>query len=255
MKMKPVTLSYIFLCLAVCFMSLKALPQCDPMTQAECPDPENNGEICPDTLPVGFINQAYEVTATILPPASDTVQGIPIQIHHIVLDSVANLPTGLSWQSNAAGDEFFPGTYYCILMNGTPTVADTFHLKIYITVYILVLGQPFYGGQVIDSTSLSMLIVDDAGIADNRDNSFYIGKSYPNPFRTWTSIEYYSEKPGPVEFELFNLMGEMVDSRTAAALRGENYFHYQGECLPPGTYYYLLRSNGRTAAGKIVRAN
>jgi hypothetical protein len=191
--------------------------------------------------------------ATILPPASDTVQGIPIQIHHIVLDSVANLPPGLTWESNAAGNSFFPGTYYCIRMQGTPATADTFHLKIYIGVFINVFGTPVYGGQVVDSTSLAMTIVDNTGIAEAFNPDFHIRSAYPNPFTTWTSIAYYSEKPGPVEFQLYDLMGRRVEARMTSAQPGENYFHYDGEWLTAGTYFYLLRSEGQVAAGKIIR--
>jgi hypothetical protein len=251
--MKTIKLTHILTCLAFVLISYNAVAQCDPLGADQCPDPENNGEVCPDTLTPGFLNLPYNVVATILPPASDTVMGVPITIHHIVLDSVGNLPTGLSWESNATGNEFYPGIYYCILMQGTPTLADTFNLKIYIGVFIDFLGTPVYGGQVIDSTSLSMIIIDNTGITEQQDDDFYIVGSYPNPFTTWTSIRYFTEEPGPVEFELYSMMGKLMDSRQTMAQKGENYFHYQGENLAPGTYFYRLKSVGKTLACKIIR--
>jgi hypothetical protein len=250
MKIKTITPIYILLLLALAFLPFRALPQCTPLTAAECPDPENNGEICPDTLSPGLLNQPFEVVASILPPATDTLGVI---INHIKLDSVTNLPPGLSWQSNAANNDFFPGTYYCVLMQGTPTVADTFYLRIYIGVFADVFGFPVYVGQVVDSTSLAIIIIDNTGITDRQDHKFYISENSPNPFSTWTSIRYYSEEPGTVEFQLYTMMGALVDTRQAMASRGENYFHYLGDKLAPGTYFYLLRSNGRQAAGKMIK--
>jgi hypothetical protein len=253
MKIKTITPIYILLLLALAFLPLRTLPQCTPLTADQCPDPENNGEVCPDTLALGFLNQPYQVTATILPPASDTVLGVQIQIHHIVLDSVTNMPPGLTWQSNTTDNNFYPGTYYCILMQGTPTQADTFHLKIYIGAFIDVFGTPVYGGQVVDSTSIAIVIIDNTGITERQDKSFYIAGNSPNPFSSWTSIRYYSEEPGPVEFQLYTMMGALVDTRQTLASKGENYFHYLGDKLAPGTYFYLLRSNGKQAAGKMVK--
>lgn len=227
--------------------------QCDPLGADDCPDPEDNGQVCPDTLAPGFLNQPYSVVATILPPAYIDTLSLQIEINHITLDSVVNLPDGLTWVSNAPGDEFYPGTYYCILMEGTPTVADTFQLRIYIGIFVELLGDTIKLAQIVDSTSLAITIIDNTGIAEDRDSRFYVSSCTPNPFTTWVSLSYYAEEPGPVEFEVFNLTGMLVDTRKASAERGDNYFHYDGGHLPSGVYFYSLKSGGRAAAGKIVR--
>lgn len=255
MKIKAFTAINILIALALIFLPFTGLPQCTPMGADQCPDPENNGQVCPDTLAPGFLNQPYSVVATILPPAVIDTLSFQLDVNHITLDSVTNLPDGLSWESNAVNNEFYPGNYYCVLMQGTPTVADTFHLKIYIGVfvYIELLGDTIQVAQIVDSTSLSIIIIDNAGIMERQDHSFYIAGSLPNPFTTWTSIQYYSEDPGPVEFQLYNMMGALVDTRQTMAFKGQNYYSYLGDGLAPGTYFYLLRSNGRQAAGKIVK--
>jgi hypothetical protein len=255
MKIKTITPIYILLLLVFAFLPFRTLPQCTPLTAEQCPDPENNGEICPDTLAPGFLNQPYNVVATILPPAVIDTLSFQFEVNHITLDSVVNLPDGLSWESNALNNEFYPGNYYCVLMQGTPMVADTFHLKIYIGVfvYIELLGDTIRVTQMVDSTSLSIIIIDNTGITERQDRSFYIAGNSPNPFISWTSIRYYSEEPGTVEFQLYTMMGTLVDTRQAMASRGENYFHYLGDKLAPGTYFYLLRSNGRQAAGKMIK--
>lgn len=227
--------------------------QCDPLGAGDCPDPENNGQVCPDTLVPGYLNQPYSVVATILPPAYIDTLSLQIEVNHITLDSVVNLPDGLTWVSNAPGNEFYPGTYYCILMEGMPAVADTFPLKIHIGIFVEFLGDTIQIAQIVDSTSLAITIVDNTGIAENPDSRFYVHACSPNPFTSWVSLSYHADEPGPVEFRVFNLTGTMVDTRKAIAERGENYFHYYGNHLAPGVYFYSLNSGGRVAAGKIVR--
>jgi hypothetical protein len=46
-----------------------------------------------------------------------------------------------------------------------------------------------------------------------------------------------------------------VDNSQMIARKGENYFHYQGENLAPGTYFYLLRSGSSAVAGKFIRGH
>jgi hypothetical protein len=250
MKMKTIAILTIFLCFSLSVWTFQSFAQCTPLGADECPDLENNGEICPDTLEIGFINQLYSEAITILAPSEDTSG---IQLHHLTLITIDNLPTGMTWESNAPDDEFFPGIYYCVLMEGPPTVADTFPLKIIVDIYVDVFGFPVYAGQIVDSTSVALIIVDNTGLVEGEDAAFYIRGNYPNPFTSWTSIKYYAEVPGPVEFEVYSIMGEMVDSKSANALKGENYFHYMGEQLAPGTYFYLLKSGEKSVAGKTIR--
>lgn len=250
MKMKRFAFLSILLTFALSAATLQSSAQCTPMGPDECPDPENNGEICPDTLEIGFINQLYSEAITILAPAADTTG---VQLHHLTLVDIGNMPPGMTWESNAPGDEFFPGIYYCVLLEGTPTVADTFPLRIVVDIYVNVFGFPVYAGQIIDSTSVAMIIVDNTGLAAGHDPAFYIRGNYPNPFTTWTSIEYYAETPGPVEFELYSIIGRLVDAKTAHAMKGQNYLHYQGEHLQPATYFYRLKSGQKTATGRLVR--
>ncbi len=253
MKMKVIL--YALLPLAFCLFSTGVFSQCEPLGPEECPDPENNGAVCPEFLPAGFVNQLYSSVATILPPPSIDTLSFQIDINHIRLDSILNLPEGLEWESNAEDNRFFPGTYYCVLIEGTPSVADTFRLKIYISIFVELFGDTIFVTQFVDTTSLSMVIAENSGLGDAPDGHLFILSSNPNPFESRTSIHFYCEKAGRVEWELFDLTGRLMDSRIITAGSGENYFHYDGECLSAGTYFYLLKSGGRTAAGKIVRGN
>lgn len=251
MKLKIFTLSLFLMLFSLAFQPRTALAQCDPMTAEECPDPENNGEICPDSLAVAFLNQQYSQVATILAPQQDT-SGIPL--HHITLVTVDNLPPGLTWVSNAPGNEFMAGNYYCILMEGIPTESGTFYLKIVVDIYINFFGTPVFALQVTDSTSLAIQVVDASSIPEPASRPLAIRNPAPNPFTSWTSIGFYLQEPGTVNFQVYNLLGKLVHEQGMESRKGENYLHFNGDFLRPGTYIYRLASGNVSSGGMMVRS-
>ena len=223
-----------------------AYAQCEPDING-CPDPENNGEICPDTLSPAILNQPYNEVITILVP--DTNQGV--QIHHITLVDVGNMPTGMTWQSNAVNNEFMAGEYYCILMEGTPTVSDTFYLEITVDIYIDFFGNIVYAGQQVDDTSVYMEVVDPSGIGDPWQVGHGI-TNRPNPFSGLTEISYFSDHPGRATFEIYSLTGQMVSLRELYSEKGENVIRFAANSLTPGVYYYRLKTDRYTAGNKMM---
>jgi hypothetical protein len=248
MNSKTFTLSYLLTILSVAFLSLNMYSQCTPLSPAECPDPENNGQICPDTLPDAYLNQPYSEVITLLVPLADTT-GIPL--HHLTLVTVDNLPSGITWISNSPDSVFMAGNYYCILLEGSPTVADTFWLHIVLDVYVNFFGQPVYATTITDSTSVFMTVTDNTGIKEEENIS--IAGSYPNPFISWTSTKFFSKETAEVTLQVYNLLGELLEERRMTARPGENYFHYNGETLSPGTYCFVLRTGNSVQSRLMVR--
>lgn len=246
MKRKISTLLHILLFSMLFAGAANVFGQCEPY---ECPDPENNGQICPDSMPIAYKDELYSEVATIVVPLTDTT-GVPL--HHFTLVAIDSLPPGITWESNAPDNEFMAGNDYCILIEGTPTVADTFYLKIVLDIYINFLGQPVYVTTIVDSTSLFMVVVDNTGI-DEEMATIDIEGNYPNPFSDWTSIRFDSKQTGAVTFEVYNLMGKRVHEQRVPARFGENVFLYDGSGLSPGTYMYVIRSGNSTSSKMMVR--
>ena len=252
MKPKVITL---FLFLAICFPNLASLAQCTPETPEQCPDPENNGQVCPDSLAVGYVGQLYSQVATIKPPVNyflppDSAQ---ITIHHVKLMQLGNLPPGITWQSNSADSVFIAGEYYCVLMEGTPDSAGEFHLRIVVDVYVLIFNIPVRVATVTDSTSLTLVVIDNSGINGNNNPSIIARHNFPNPFQINTRIDFYSEIAGPVDFEVYSILGKKVYNRHIIASRGENSMVFNGQSLPEGPYFYIFRSSGYKSTGIMIR--
>ena len=128
--------------------------QCTP--DPGCVDINEPGEICPARLPDGVIGVPYEHAITILPPDTAVVGGNTYVLAFIVIDSVRNLPPGISY--TAYNDLYYPGTAYCIDIQGTPTTEGDYNLEIYITPYIKYGDGGLPGPQVKDDSSIVMTV-------------------------------------------------------------------------------------------------
>jgi len=254
MKLKPLT--FYLLLLSFCFAAMTAWSQCEPASPEQCPDPENNGQVCPDSLTVARIGQLYSQVATIKPPAIYLMEdSTEIELHHVKLMEVGNLPAGITWQSNTIDSIFTAGEYYCVLMKGTPVLAGDYPLRIVVDVYVVVVPgwPPIKVATVTDSTSLTLVVVDDAGIKGNENTSLFVRQNIPNPFQCNTRIDFHSEIIGTVDFEVYSILGQRVYDQQIIAIRGENSLIFNGQMLPEGPYFYIFRSARYKSTGIMIR--
>lgn len=225
--------------------------QCTPGDSLSCPDPEGNGEICPDTFPQAILNVPFSVEFTILPPAQVVYQGFPVPIHHITLVSVDNLPPGITFQSNEPTGVFYPATYYCVLLSGTPTVAGTFPLKIKVDAYVNFLGNPVFVGQQTDSTSLAITVAASAGTTEP-GAQWQVEGPWPNPFSQGTSIKTNNIKED-ILLEISDITGKRIYSELLPAAATDRSFRFSGEQLDAGIYFYTISSPEFQHSGKLIR--
>ncbi len=250
---------YLLLILLIPFtlISLNAFPQCEPMTPEECPDPENNGQVCPDSLEMAFLSQFYSQVATIKPPAVYYVppDSTQVNLHHVKLMGVGGLPEGLAWQSNTPDSIFNAGEYYCVIMEGYPQAAGDYPLKITVDVYVLVFNTPVKVATVVDSTSLSIQVVDDSGAEEENNLLVQELQNIPNPFKSETRLTFYSGSKQSVTFTVYSPDGRVCHKREILTERGENTVLFNGETLLPGMYFYSLNSSEWQRTGKMIRTD
>ena len=255
---------------AIIALSYNANAQpCTPNTA--CTDTLNPGEICPETLPNGVVGVPYNQVVTVIPPATGLVGTTPVTLYKIKLKSVTGMPPGLTYQTNPANAEFAlynvaPNTCtpltnpkYCILISGTPTTAGTYPLSITITPYIYYqVAGSCYGSvsptDVVDDTSLTIIITPTAGVSLVNYNKFSLLESKPNPFNYSAKIGFISPNSGMVKLKVFDVIGNIIYSETITAIRGENYFDFDGIKLGKGMYIYNI-SNGKESYTKQLIKN
>lgn len=235
------------------FCAQFAFSQCTPLDAETCPDTENNGEICPDTLAPVYVGVEYNQTATILAPPKIDTGNITVLLHHITLVSVDNLPEGITWVTNAIDNEFYVGTYYCILLSGTSyaSVGD-YPLKIVVDVYTSIGGTPIYLGQSIDSTSLSIHVGwDPNGIPENGSKNL-ISKVRPNPFSSGIFIDLAYVPNEKINLELYNVMGIRLYHRELNNMNNPA-IKLETADLPDGMYLLSLEYQGKRYMQRIIK--
>lgn len=239
---------------AVLLMSLTVTglsAQCEPDT-VNCADTGDPGQICPSDLPEATLDMAYDESITVLAPSSFNVFGSDVDVAYIVVDSVLNLPPGISYWASA--DAFYPDTAYCIQLFGTPAQDGKFDLKIHVTPYVNYLNTIVQGPQVVDSTSVSLNVQEPTGIDPLRSNGFQVLPTVPNPFSDVVRVGFYSARADQVNLKVYNILGELIHEETQWAPPGEYRFGFDGSSLLSGTYFYQITNSRQLFTGKIIKS-
>lgn len=254
MKTKVFTSILLMMITSALFVSNDAMAQCTPLDETECPDPEDNGQVCPDTMPAATINQFYSEVITIKPPGF--IDSLGITIHSIQLMDIGNLPEGLSWVSNSPDSVFLAGEYYCVLLDGTPTIPGTYYLKIIVDVYVELFPgwDPVLVGTMTDSTSAFIDVQDPFSIAETKRPAFDVKQNRPNPFSSETMIEFYSADAGTGSLGVYSILGKEVYKESIRIQSGENQLVFNAGKLEDGVYFYILSlENHRVSRSMLIK--
>jgi hypothetical protein len=227
--------------------------QCTPGNEETCPDPENNGEVCPDSLATGFQNVYYNQEITILPPQFYEFGGNVIELHSIKLHGLDNLPPGLGWISNSPDSVFMAGEYYCVLIDGTPEDTGEFHLYINIEVFVEIAQNVISAGTIQDSTLTMYVLPESAGIDDNPENRFMILETAPNPFENSFEIGFFSPRAQEVNIQVYDLTGQAFESHQLQARQGINQIQFDSSAWNSGMFICTISSTKQQHSVKLVK--
>jgi len=245
----------VYLSLFFVFLAGQANAQCTPLGEEGCPDPEGNGEICPDTISPVYIGKPYEQVVTMLAPSSVDTLGFNVSLDHITLIDVEGLPEGITWVTNAENNEFFIETYYCILFSGTSNAAaGDYPLKVIVDIYANIFGEPVNIFQLTDSTSLKMQVMDPSSI-EERQLSTIISNVWPNPFSNELNLELNTDRNSSGKIELYNLMGKMVYAQKIYQQSSIHTIYLEGVGLPDGLYFISVELGNKKYSQLVSKIN
>ena len=122
-------------------------------------------------LPLGTINEVYQEYIQFYAPSQIDLDGTSIEFNNVVINSINNLPNGLTYQCNTGNCSFGSDQIGCIGLIGTALQTGVFDLSINASVSVSydtgILGNvdinfdvPYYGG----NTYLDLAGVDAATI-------------------------------------------------------------------------------------------
>jgi len=230
--------------------------QCTPGDSLSCPDPEGNGQICPDTIKPAYIDVAYGQEITFIAPKEFDSLGIQVALDHVTLVSVDGLPSGIDWQTNAENNEFTAGVYYCILFSGTTSgPPGDYPLKIVVDVYGYVLDQVVKLLTTTDSTSLSMQVTWNPNGVEEYPGQAFINRVWPNPFSNEITIGFNNNINGPCQLEIYNLLGNLIVKKNLNPKQDKRPVTIDGSFLPEGVYFISLKYNGQRYSKLVNKVN
>jgi len=244
---KPIL--YLFIATFILISPDYSFSQCVP--DATCEDIGDPGQICPDSLPNGTVGFYYDHTVTILPPRTAKIDTLNRIIVKIILDTIINLPPGLTYKANAK--EMYPNTAYCAIIQGTPTEKGTYALKIKVIPFINFLTYVIAGDTVVNDTSLAITIHAPSNVESMNYSGFYGFQNRPNPFSDYTRIGCFCDKSYIVELKIFSLVGQVIHKEELYASKGKNLFRFDGSGLKTGTYLYTISNRQGIYSGRLIK--
>jgi hypothetical protein len=76
-----------------------------------------------------------------------------------------------------------------------------------------------------------------------RVNPFILHQNYPNPFKTYTWIEFDLPEDGHVTLDVYNSSGQKVETIVSQFMMSDNYkFKWESRNFPTGTYYLSIKT-------------
>jgi len=83
--------------------------------------------------------------------------------------------------------------------------------------------------------------------------SFDLSQNYPNPFNAETIMNYTVSRPSKVKLEIFNSMGEIVETLIHSYhKKGKYSVNYNAKNLPSGVYVYRLSNSDHYRTQRMV---
>ena len=83
--------------------------------------------------------------------------------------------------------------------------------------------------------------------------TYGLDQNYPNPFNPSTTISFAIPENGNVSIEVYNTLGEQVETVLSRYLvKGRYNIDFDANCLPSGIYLYRLDVNGYSKVKKMI---
>lgn len=237
------------------------------------PDPQFvAGGIYPDSatgLSDAYVGQAYNELITIITPVDTFVDAGPltggllgmisVDIDSITLNSVTGLPPNFDYYCDPPSCGFIGGTTECAELYSIvdPTVNDIGNYQIVFETTAYVSGIPILGSttqdDVIDYYYLN--VVNSTPVLDYLSkDKFQINNISPNPANDFVNINYLIGNQRNVVCDVYNLVGEKIDSFNFSSNKGINNIGIVTNTFSEGVYIFSI-SDGNICNNQRVVIN
>lgn len=216
--------------------------------------------------------QAFEFTITFAVPDTFNYQGplgvIPIPLNYVELAANGAVtstpnpsPTWLGYTCSPSNCKFLKNTLGCVKLFGNVpanAVLDSFDLQIAVTVATALGNFPVSAPTGLSIPGYYRLRTYPTGhaactvAADELAKTIYRVEASPNPFSYLTTLKIEVLQAETIDFQVFNLMGQRVESRRVQLFPGTNQLEFDASALPNGVYQYSIGNEKGQRTGKLA---
>lgn len=215
-----------------------------------------------------FTGQDYSFTFTAVVPDSLNFSGTQTALEWVLVDSIGNMPEGLSYECDLADCEFQPAVdgvpdsgLGCVAVTGVSNApAGSYSIIVYAQAKVGLLDFPIPVTFPPDEANAFgfpegeylIHVVDGGTNVEDLNSRISSLNSYPNPFASETAISFVAESSGDAQLEIFDISGQKVHSEKLMMRAGENEFIFNGSMLAEGTYIYGLTGQDISLVNKFT---
>ncbi len=178
-----------------------------------------------------------------------------IEEQYLVFDTATN---ELATQGSLAGEESVAGIAY-------DARAERFYIARitdYVAAGFVSVHRPV-GGAILERISAGIAPAhvlleasgDVAGSVESvQPHSLALGKNFPNPFRSTTTVPITLSAPGQVRLTVYDVLGRTQATLVNAALpAGTHQVRWDSDQAASGVYFVRLESGGQASTRRIIR--
>jgi hypothetical protein len=249
----------LFIVCAICGLTFSSFGQCVVNTSYTVPGyyPDSAQGLPPAIVTIAYntVMQVKVVADTVVPPYGS------ITINYVQMDSIIGMPTGFTTSTTPSTGKFPGGGNGCIQLSGNPVSGQELggpaHNGIYplIVYYHSNVQVPVVGATNVAGTNKKYHITvlpASAGILEETTDNFNVFQNTPNPAAYHTDINYYMSAPSQVEFKVYDVLGNLVTSRSIHSDKGNNKFTYDTSNLTSGIYLYSIRCGDKSVSRRMI---
>ena len=128
------------------------------------------------------------------------------------------------------------------------------------TIDFAILDSPVAAGEEFDVDNVSIhTVTDGSTLTPPGGPGLGTPVVFPNPILDHGSLRFTLGQPGPLKVEIFEITGRVIRTLVNESMALPGQFEYplddlsdHGRRIPPGMYFYLVQSAGRTVTGRFL---
>lgn len=188
------------------------------------------------------------------------------------IDSINFLPCGFTWETNKSDNKFLKNENGCIRIYGSTTEATgEYTARIMVSAWIDGGSTPLQQPSDVLGLYIKMRVtngtVDCASATTPQTSACELPvltginelgtaisgfSNFPNPFSTYTNINFTANKASVYTFTVYNALGAMVHQRSVDVTAGTNSIRFDRNGLDAGVYIYSLGNDQGNITNSMV---